>query len=422
MFAGPLPLRYRIALTIFVLQAVVMALTLGITLSFSHNSARNSQEQDEALILNLLTDLSRVSLFTAEFDELQHHMEQVARDPHVVKVYLANENGKIVISTDFDHLGQPLPDLPSVKNHIWKKRDIDGVGVLAIQFSEERLQANLSTVIGMGFWIALAGMSIVTIAGLIFGRLLTTKLTILRDKARQFAQGDLMVRIGFSGRDEISVVGTTLDQMAEKISESFMQLQQARNELELRVEERTSELKQLNSRLRLMSKTDALTSISNRGHFDVTFSSEWERYKRGLSPLAIILIDIDFFKPYNDNYGHQKGDQVLTQVAMSLRNAIHRSTTDFIARYGGEEFVVILPGTDINGAQSVAENLHTAVRDLNIPHHYSSVSDIVTISMGLASTQNCSVSSSEDLLLHADLALYRAKGDGRNRTMLYQHS
>ena len=420
MFPARLSLRYRIALTIFLLQAVVMLLTLGKTLSFSYDSATQQLEENEQLILNLLTGMSRVALFTVEFDELQHHMEQVTADPHIVQIFLTNGDGNVVISTEFEYLGEPLPELISQGNLIWHSDKIDDLGVIAIQFSDERLTDSYQTMIQLGLSLALGGMSLITIAGLVFGHLLTHKLAILKEKTDQFSDGDLMVRIGFKGSDEISAVGQTFDLMAERISHNFQQLQHARDELELRVEERTSELQELNQKLTRLSKTDALTQIPNRGYFDTSFVMEWERYKRGRAPLAVILIDIDFFKPFNDNYGHQAGDDVLKRVAQALYHAVHRNSSDLVARYGGEEFVVVLPSTDIDGAKFVAEHLRESVANLKIPHEYSKAADHVTVSMGLASTQNCDVLDRDRLLNNADQALYHAKEAGRNQFILYQ--
>ena len=160
------------------------------------------------------------------------------------------------------------------------------------------------------------------------------------------------------------------------------------------------------------SITDALTGIYNRRGFDEMLHHEWGRSNRENSLLSLCMIDIDHFKLYNDHYGHQEGDNALHMVGQAIKNALHR-TTDIAARYGGEEFTVILPGEDREGAMSVAENLNNAVRNLNIKHEHSSAADIVTVSIGVATSR--ALPTSDALVKAADMMLYQAKAEGRNR-------
>ena len=174
------------------------------------------------------------------------------------------------------------------------------------------------------------------------------------------------------------------------------------------------ELKRHRDMLERLSMLDPLTGIPNRRRFDETFELEWKRAERDASFLALIMIDIDFFKKFNDQYGHQIGDECLIQVAQSLVNSVHRPG-DCVARYGGEEFACILPGTDIHGALRVAENMRDEVAELQIPHDQSSVAPYVTISLGAASILPARMNWPEKLLTGADHALYHAKDEGRNR-------
>lgn len=159
---------------------------------------------------------------------------------------------------------------------------------------------------------------------------------------------------------------------------------------------------------------DGLTNIPNRRRFDETLESEWKRAQRTGTPLSLIMADIDFFKRYNDNYGHGVGDDCLKKVAKSLANSIDRPS-DMVARYGGEEFVVILPGTDAAGAHAIAERFRSHVEKLHIPHEYSDASKYVTVSVGLACVTPNAEMSQTDLLKLADEMLYQAKESGRNR-------
>jgi diguanylate cyclase (GGDEF)-like protein/PAS domain S-box-containing protein len=165
---------------------------------------------------------------------------------------------------------------------------------------------------------------------------------------------------------------------------------------------------------RLMATTDGLTQVTNRRGFDERLQSEWQRLMRGQQELSLIMLDVDFFKRYNDCYGHQAGDICLVQVAKAAAQAVKRSS-DLFVRYGGEEFAVILPNTDAAGAIAVAEFIQQAIGDLKIPHQQSDVSQFVSVSMGIATIIPSFGTSSDELVARADKALYTAKQQGRDR-------
>lgn len=172
--------------------------------------------------------------------------------------------------------------------------------------------------------------------------------------------------------------------------------------------------KQLEDELEKRSLQDGLTGISNRLFFDERFALEWSRAERSQTSLAIIMCDIDFFKLYNDTYGHPAGDKCLAIVAHELKATLRRAT-DFAARYGGEEFVVVLPETSEEGACFVAERLRQAVLEQCIPHQSSPVCDWVTVSLGVSACRPPPGTPSQRLVEAADHALYNAKRNGRNR-------
>ncbi|MBP1154737.1 MULTISPECIES: GGDEF domain-containing protein [unclassified Paenibacillus] len=174
------------------------------------------------------------------------------------------------------------------------------------------------------------------------------------------------------------------------------------------------QLLQSNELLQKISSIDALTGVANRRSFDESYALEWRQAIRYSTPLTVILVDIDYFKKFNDTYGHQEGDLCLKQVADALRRAANRPG-DLIARYGGEEFVIVLPNTDATGASIVAERLRSEVENLSIPHMRSDVSHVVTASLGTATIVPTLELTRHELLLQADKALYQAKKDGRNR-------
>ena len=173
------------------------------------------------------------------------------------------------------------------------------------------------------------------------------------------------------------------------------------------------ELKLKSDMLEELSMYDGLTHIPNRRYFDEIFETYYKETKRDKESLSVMMIDIDYFKPYNDNYGHGKGDETLKKVAQTLQNNLKRPT-DLVARYGGEEFVVLLKNIDENDVKLVAQNLLQAVRDLNITHEYSQVEHIVTVSIGIAYKISHSAIEKVDLLLSADEELYEVKRNGRN--------
>ncbi|BAQ60399.1 pole remodelling regulatory diguanylate cyclase [Geminocystis sp. NIES-3708] len=172
--------------------------------------------------------------------------------------------------------------------------------------------------------------------------------------------------------------------------------------------------KKLELKLSKLATIDGLTGIYNRHYFDNTLIQEWQRSLRGNQPLSLILCDVDYFKPYNDIYGHPEGDKCLIKVAQIMDNIVKRSS-DFLARYGGEEFAIILPNTNIKGAVNIAEKIRAEILNLKIPHQGSKVSEYITLSLGVASFKPSFESSIEMLIKLADNALYQAKNNGRNQ-------
>lgn len=175
--------------------------------------------------------------------------------------------------------------------------------------------------------------------------------------------------------------------------------------------------KQLEEHLRTLSFKDSLTGCNNRRSFDENLAKEWLRARRNDAPLALVMLDIDCFKAFNDTYGHQEGDSCLREVARVIMANLKRPA-DFAARYGGEEFVLLLPETSLENAVAVAETIRLAVAALGIPHQKSDVAGYVTLSAGMACLVPAEGQSADDLMRLADQALYAAKKAGRNRVCL----
>ncbi|MGK7950605.1 MAG: diguanylate cyclase [Xenococcaceae cyanobacterium] len=175
-----------------------------------------------------------------------------------------------------------------------------------------------------------------------------------------------------------------------------------------------SQIKKANEQLKQLAILDGLTGVANRRYFDRVFRNEWNRLAREKKPLSLILCDIDHFKIYNDTYGHPEGDACLKKVAQTLQQATKRAA-DLVARYGGEEFAVILPDTDAEGALFVANNIRQKLHKMKIPHSGSTVSPYITLSIGTATKIPTPEEDADDLLKKADLNLYQAKKQGRDR-------
>ena len=173
------------------------------------------------------------------------------------------------------------------------------------------------------------------------------------------------------------------------------------------------DLKIKNDMLEKLSMYDGLTNIRNRRFFDETFEKTFNEIKRDKKSLAVLMIDIDFFKPYNDNYGHGQGDETLRKVAKALEKTIKRAS-DFVARYGGEEFVILLKDINKDGVEAVANNLLNAIRELKITHEFSKIEKYVTVSIGASFYNSSSDVTKLELLLKADETLYNVKNSGRN--------
>ncbi len=185
-----------------------------------------------------------------------------------------------------------------------------------------------------------------------------------------------------------------------------------------RMEEINKSLARANDELQKISSLDGLTGVANRRYHDEVLNREWRRCRRNRHPLSLIMIDIDFFKHYNDCYGHPAGDVCLQNVAKTLAKTIQRST-DTLARYGGEEFIYTLSESDSETAYTIAKNARVDIEELQIPHQDSSVSEFVTISLGVATLIPEQTSSAEILTENADHALYQAKENGRNNVNVF---
>lgn len=224
----------------------------------------------------------------------------------------------------------------------------------------------------------------------------------LTEHAAQLEQeGDYSVRLNLTRRDEIGRLASSFDAMVQTISD------------------RTEQLQLANEQLIFLTVQDGLTGIANRRMFDSYMRKEWRRAMREQTTLSVVMLDVDFFKGYNDAYGHQQGDRCLVAVATTLQQHVRRPA-DLAARYGGEEFVMVLPNTHAEGAMILAERVREAIQALKIEHRSSTVSPFVTVSIGVVTAVpgvGLNEAGLDAFLEAADQGLYQAKRQGRNRTI-----
>jgi diguanylate cyclase (GGDEF)-like protein len=215
-----------------------------------------------------------------------------------------------------------------------------------------------------------------------------------------------------AGANDYITKPVNLSILRQRVKNMVQQSQQLKDKFKI-----AEELQQDNQNLKILATLDSLTKLYNRRGFEQYLQQEWDLMQRICAPLSLIMCDIDFFKNYNDTYGHPAGDRCLIKVGAAMRNAVRRSS-DLVARYGGEEFVVVLPNTDAMGAVYVAENIRTAVKALQIHHSSSVVGEYVSMSLGVATmipSPSIDISRAIDA---SDRALYEAKAQGRDRVIV----
>jgi diguanylate cyclase (GGDEF)-like protein len=213
----------------------------------------------------------------------------------------------------------------------------------------------------------------------------------------------------------------TIQRLQMQLQETNQKLLEQNSLLRLEIEKRRNTeitLQEVNEKLQAMALLDSLTEVANRRYLDDYLQREWQRSAREQTPLAFMLCDIDYFKLYNDTYGHVAGDTCLTHVAKAIKSAVRRPA-DLVARYGGEEFAVILPNTNFSGAMRVTENIQLQVQELKIAHSASFVSEYLTLSIGIAVCLPSHQYSPDTLIAASEQALYQAKQQGRNNYCAY---
>ncbi|VAW76202.1 diguanylate cyclase/phosphodiesterase (GGDEF & EAL domains) with PAS/PAC sensor(s) [hydrothermal vent metagenome] len=407
-------LKYRIAIVIFILETVMMTVVFSFTLTRTQQVNGKLFADTENVIVNILADLSRVALITLEYGELRPYIKMIQRDPQVIKVLVLNANNQIVAADKASDIGRMAPSIKTADNVFWHKKTISGVsgelGTVLVKFSHENLRQLNRGVITEGIKIALLGMIIIALIGLLTGFLLTRRLQIVSDAARRISKGQFEVKTQLQGNDELSVLGQLFDQMAgsfkhyiESLKHGKIELRKARDELEVKVAERTTELE-------YVALHDSLTNLPNRQLYTERLLAAIEFSSVENDHLAVMMIDLNSFKLINDAHGHSTGDFVLIEAAKRFKQALRRSDT--VARLGGDEFAIVLPAADLCTALKVADSIQSAIAPAMHIHNHDLC---LSCSIGIAIYPEHG-SQANLLLQRADIAMYSCKNNNLAHT------
>ena len=286
----------------------------------------------------------------------------------------------------------------------------------------ERIEAKMTRTIQDSTVIAAVGvvltLLLMAVMAYRLGRSVAMPIETLTQTFRRLARGETAADLDLSAASyefrELSHAADVFRKKNEQTERLLVEYRQLSEALDRRVNERTRELEQANRQLEKLSRTDGLTGLANRRFFEEILAQDWAMAVRQELWLAVIMLDVDFFKSFNDRYGHLAGDDCLRRVARILASALQRKS-DLAARYGGEEFVLVLQDTDRDGALGIAESVREAVEELAIPHA-GSPHGVVTISAGVAVRgPDDALKGADQLVKRADEALYRTKRGGRNQ-------
>ncbi|MDH3883638.1 MAG: EAL domain-containing protein [Desulfobacterales bacterium] len=415
-------LKYRIAVVIFLLEAVMMSIVFYTTVSRSQEINQNQLEINERVILDLLGDLSRLALFTFEYDNLQTYIEKIAEDPHVVKVLIIDRNRRVAASSNVNDIGKSAPELKDTSYEYWLLKEVKNasgvLGSVAVNYSQAELIAAKKEVLFLGVRVALVGMTIIAVVGVLTGYLLTRRLEVLSDAAQRIKEGHLDVQTNLAGRDELALLGQTFDGMVtsfkvsvDKLRSGENELRKARDELEDRVDERTMELATANKELERLAMHDPLTNLPNRALLLLRLQQAIEGSQRNHSMFAMLMMDLDRFKEVNDTLGHDVGDELLVQVSHRVGTLLRKSDT--VARIGGDEFAIVLSDVTQEQAILISGKIGRCLSsEFEVANHKFNIG----CSIGIAMFPEHGVDSSV-LLKCADLAMYVAKRNHLNHVV-----
>jgi diguanylate cyclase (GGDEF)-like protein len=421
--------RLVLATLAFGIVFTLVAVAVRTWSAWQHNLTAMTGEL--ALIDKVFQRTLAKAIWEMDRDELQTHMNSVSQVGPVGRVELRIlRAGRAPEILARQHPDAPRSGLaPSLHRDLTYQPypgAVETVGELTLEGDERVLWARLRTELG-GIVVTQVIQSVL-LAGLImlmFNRTVTVHVQRIARHLDEVTPANLSHTLRLNRHvarpDELSLLEAGVNQLQGKLSEYLER--QHRDELDLAahrdrlaelVDEQTAELRNANAQLKELSRSDPLTGLANRRHFDDVKDTEFRRAQRLGQPLSVLVCDVDYFKRYNDTYGHAQGDDCLRLVAETLKQTFARAG-ELAARIGGEEFAVLLPGADAAHARGAAERLREALVAQAIPHAGSQVAPHVTLSVGVAQFDPNTMDRFETLLHQADTALYRAKGLGRNQ-------
>jgi len=419
-------LRARLLLIVVVGLSASLLLSLVLLMRSERREMAASAAQRTGAVLQTLSVPVALFLTQGRFADLDNLMNELVRrsdDLDLDELVLIDHEGRVLVHSDHDQFGTSLANDPFISRALSTSQPLierdhglphrvavpvhTGIrwATLVGRISEASLETRIlhrqQRLFGGALFIGLLGLAL--LLGFL-QRAVVEPIRSVGHAARRFAEGDLSARAPVRGGDEIATVATALNAAAERLSGYT-------EELEAEVRRRTDELEQQNERLEQLATTDGLTELINHRRFHELLRAEFVRQRREMKPFALLMIDVDHFKNYNDSHGHPAGDGVLKRLSRILRENVRAS--DIVGRYGGEEFVVLLIDTDLGTAMQIAEKLREMVSTHPFPYADEQPLGNLSISVGVAAWPD-HATTCESLIDSADRALYAAKAFGRD--------
>ncbi|MDP2369689.1 diguanylate cyclase domain-containing protein [Rhodoferax sp.] len=421
----------RLVLATLVFCLLFTLVTISVLTYSAWNSGLSKMNAELAQLEQVYQGTLSKAIWELDRESLQTHVLSATRVPAVgkivLKVTLASRAAEVLegSSNGWSGAGRaPTRRLTLTYEPYPGARE--SVGELTLYGDErvlwQRLRGELTTI---AITQLLQSLMLAALIMLMFNRIVTVHIQRIAAHLARLSPNNLGLTLGLHRRaghqDELTLLVSGINQLQGSLA-TYLEQQQRyehelaghRDRLAQLVEERTIELQAANSRLQNLARTDQLTGLANRRHFDEAKEEELRRALRSGQDLSLLICDIDFFKDYNDHYGHAMGDQCLCAVAHTMRASLARAG-DMVARIGGEEFAVLLPATNEVTARMLALRVHQAVIDRGIVHQHSKAAGVVTISIGVAVLAAGDADDFDALFARADQALYRAKARGRNQ-------
>ena len=417
-----------LATLVFCLLFTVVAISV---LTYSAwNSGLGKMNTELAQIEQVYQGTLSKAIWELDRESLQTHVLSAARVPAVgkivLKITLANRAPEVLEGSSDGWSGAGrAPTRRMALTYEPYPGARESVGELTLYGDErvlwQRLRGQLVTIV---ITQLLQSLMLAALIMLMFNRFVTVHVQRIAAHLARLNPGNLGLTLTLhrsaGHHDELTLLVSGINQLQGSLATYLDQQQQFEHELAGHrdrlaqlVDERTTELQAANTRLQSLARTDQLTGLANRRHFDEVKEEELRRALRSGQDLSLLICDIDYFKDYNDHYGHAMGDHCLCAVAHTMRASLARAG-DMVARIGGEEFAVLLPTTNEATARMLAQRVRQAVMDCGIVHERSKVASVVTISIGLAVLAAGDAQDFDALFQRADQALYRAKANGRN--------